>query len=170
MKKKSPILVIIISFVVFAIVAFTYMSLTGPLPSEHYIFQNIEECENLIPTDMADESFELYDMPTNDKDLDGLSYNNFFGGNFKSDALQYEIFAYEFENYDSALKYYANVVGQNFNSLKELERDSFFLASQGTSYQLVVIFQNKAYKLNAPNKYIDETSELLANTFSQKLQ
>ncbi|MBR6680814.1 MAG: hypothetical protein IKL59_06090 [Clostridia bacterium] len=169
MRKKSPILVIIISFVVCAIVAFTYMALTGPLPSEYYIFQNIEECENLIPTDMDDESFERYDMPMNDKDLDSLSYNNFFGGSFKSDSLQYEIFAYEFEDYDSALKYYANVVGQNFNSLKELERDSFFLASQGTSYQLVVILQNKAYKLNAPNKYIDEINELLANTFSQKI-
>ena len=169
MRKKSPIILIIVSFVVCAIVAFTYMSLTGPLPSEYYIFQNIEECENLIPTDMDDESFERYDMPTNDKDLDSLSYNNFFGGSFKSDSLQYEIFAYEFEDYDSALNYYANVVGQNFNSLKELERDSFFLASQGTSYQLVVISQNKAYKLNAPNKYIDETSELLANTFSQKI-
>ena len=173
MRKKLPIIAVPILFIVIVVTSLTYMFFNSPLPDDYYIFQNIEECENLISTDVDIECFSEYDLPSNDKDLDDLSYNKFWGGKFKSDSLKYEIFAYEFEDNDSALQYYANVSGggKNIDLSYQEKHNGLFLASSGmTSYELVVISQNRAYKLIAPNRYIDEVSELLCKTFSQKIE
>ena len=173
MRKKSPIIVCSILFVVFAITAFARI-LLNPLPDEYFIFQNLEECERLIPSNLAGTNIERYHTPTDDKDLKDLSYHTFWGVNFQSGTLKYKLFAYEFENSDSALKYYVNVTGENFYEkrlpLNEQEDNILLSASRGaTTYQIVVVSQNRAYQLNAPNKYADEINELLAQTFSQKL-
>jgi len=171
MRKKLPISVIPILFIVIVVISLIYMFFNNPLPDDYYIFQNIEECNNLISTDVDIECFSEYDLPSNDKDLDDLSYNKFWGGEFKSDSLKYEIFAYEFEDNASALKYYANVSGKNMDLSYQEKHNGLFTASSGiTSYELVVISQNRAYKLIAPNRYIDEVSELLCKTFSQKIE
>ncbi len=170
--KKRPLLIAIL-LLVSIIGLLTYMFL-NPRPNEYYIFQNIEECEDLIPHNQSGINIDRYDTPTADKDLKGLTYCNFFGMSFESDTLKYKIFAYEFENSDSALKYYVNVTGQKSYEknlpLNEEEDNKLLLASQGMStYTVVVISKNKAYKLIAPNQYVDEISKLLAETFSQKI-
>ena len=173
MRKKLPIIAVPILFFGIVAVALIYMFFNNPLPREYYIFENLEECENLISTDSENESFSKYNLPSDDKDLDNLSYNKFWGGEFKSDSLEYEIFAYEFEDNDLALKYYANVIGggKNIDLSYQEKHNGLFLASSGiTSYELVVISQNRAYKLIAPTRYIDEVSELLCKTFSQKIE
>ena len=95
MRKKLPIIAVPILFFGIVAVALIYMFFNNPLPKEYYIFENLEECENLISTDSENESFSKYDLPSDDKDLDNLSYNKFWGGEFKSDSLKYEIFAYD---------------------------------------------------------------------------
>ena len=171
MRKKLPIIAVPILFFGIVAVALIYMFFNNPLPKEYYIFENLEECEGLIYTDIDDECFSKYELPSNDKDLDGLSYNKFWGGEFKSESLKYEIFAYEFEDDASALKYYANVSGKNIDLSYQEKHNGLFLASSGmTSYELVVISQNRAYKLIAPNRDIDEINTLLCETFSQKIE
>jgi len=164
-KKRSPLVVCPILFAIVVVVVLTYMFL-NPLPIEYYIFENIEECENLIPQDQSNINIDRYDTPIADKDLKGLPYCDFFGMEYESDTLEYKIFAYEFENSDSAMKYYLNVTGKADYGINEKD----FSASKGMlSYRVIVIYQNKVYQLIAPNRYVDEVSKLLAETFSQRI-
>ena len=143
-------------------------------PDEYFIFQDINECEQLITAELSDLEIEKYDTPDKDKNLKGLSYNCFWGMRLESDELKYEIFAYEFSDSDSALKYFINVTGQNSYE-KELplsnDNDNKRLsASKGMfTYRLVVVYQNKAYLITAPNQYEDDINKLLADTFSYQL-
>lgn len=143
-------------------------------PSKYYIFQDIKECEKLIPAEQSDLVIEKYASPYKDESLEELSYENFWGMNFNSNELKYEIFAYEFIDSDSALKYYINVTGQNSYE-KELplsnDNDNKRLsATKGmTSYRLVAVYQNKAYLIVAPKEYEKAINKLLADTFSYQL-
>ena len=168
--KKNAIIVCLALFVGVAVAWFAY-GLLNPLPREYFIFENIEECEGLIPDDQSDVKIDRHDAPNTDKDLKDLPCSDFFGMKFESDTLEYEIFAYEFEDSDSALKYYTNVTGKSHEkTLPSDEEKPLLSASQGMfSYRVIVVSQNRAYKLIAPNKYIDEINSLLSEVFSQKL-
>ena len=92
-KKNLPKLIIslIISVVVlwfivigaFFAESIIYMLQDSPLGI--FIFQTIDECEQLIPADQTDAEIERYDSPEKDKNLKDLSYDAFFGMNFESD-------------------------------------------------------------------------------------
>lgn len=182
MKRKKfaifmgagSIAIISIVFVAIVIFAFGYMLFTQPLSGGYYIFQDISECEQLIPNDQSGVTVDRYDSPTKDEDLKGLPYKEFWGMKLSSDEIEYEIFAYEFEDSDSALTYYVNETGQN-SYLKKLplsedDENKLFSASKGiSSYRLIVIYKNRAYKVIAPSKYANSVNELLASIFSQKV-
>ena len=141
---------------------------------EYYIFDEIGECDNLIPSDSTDIKIEIYDTASKDKDLQDLSYNDFFAMHYKSDSLQYEIFAYEFEDSDSALKYYVNVTGQTSYEKKlpldDTDENKLLSASSGmSSYRLIVVYKNMAYQIIAPKQYKSELHDLLSSTFSIKI-
>ncbi len=181
MKRKKiarclgagSIAVISIVFVAIVVFALSYM-FTHPLSGGYYIFQNISECEQLIPNDQSGVTVDRYDSPDKDTNLNGLLYKEFWGMNLSSDEIEYEIFAYEFEDSDSALKYYVNETGQN-SYLNKLplsmdDENKLFSASKGIpSYRLIVIYKNRAYKVISPSKYADSVNELLASIFSQKV-
>ena len=90
---------------------------------------------------------------------------------FRSSDLKYEIFAYEFVDSNSALKYYINVTGQTSYE-KELPLDESYenkrlSSSKGmSSYRLIAVYQNKAYVIVAPKQYEDIINKMLASTFS----
>lgn len=169
-KKKSPIIVCSILFAVIIIAQLTYMFL-NPMPHEYYIFQDIQECEQLISAVSADAKVEQHDSPKNDKHLKTLTYSKFRGFNVESDTLKYEIFAYEFEDAYSAMQYFSNVTGKTIDKENpSLYKEKNFSVSKGmTSLRIVIVSQNRAYKLVAPNQCDDEVFALLASTFSQKL-
>ena len=172
-RKRASIVICTFLFVAIVIVSLTYM-LLNPLPRDYFVFQSIEECEGLIPTDRSDVNIDQYDTPNEDEDLKDLTYHNFWGMKFKSDTLEYEIFAYEFEDADSALKYYVNVTGQNSYMkrlpLNEQDDNNLLSVSKGIfSSRIVVISQNRAYQVIAPSRYVDKIHELLTDAFSQKL-
>lgn len=178
MKRKflgsGYIAVVSIVFVAIVIFAFGYMLFTQPLSGGYYIFQDISECEQLIPDDLAGVTVDRYDSPTKDEDLKGLPYKEFWGMKLSSDEIEYEIFAYEFDDSDSALKYFVNETGKS-SYLKELplsddDENKHFTASKGIpSYHLIVIYKNKAYKVIAPSKYANSVNELMASSFSLKV-
>lgn len=148
--------------------------LNSSLTNEYFIFQNIEECELLIPEEQSQIDVNRYDSPDNDTNSKGLSFNSFWGMKFQSDSLKYEIFAYEFVDSNSALKYYVNVTGQHSYEkklpLNSQDENKLLSASKGmSSYRIVAVYQNKAYLIMAHKQYEDEINKLLANTFSQKI-
>ena len=146
----------------------------NPLPGEYYIFEDIEACESLISAEKTSAAFERYETPKNDKKVKDLHYLEFFGGKYKSDELKYEIFAYEFEDSDSALRYYVNET-RNTVYLKKLpldkEDENYLLSATSGSFRfdMIVVSGSRAYRLSAPSKYIAEIHELLSCVFSEKL-
>lgn len=173
LKKRLPIFICLAVFLI-VFVGFIVYTLNYSSPNEYFIFQDINECEQLIPTNQSDLMIERYDTPDKDKNLRELSYNYFWGMKFESDELKYEIFAYEFFDSSSALKYYVNVTGQkSYEKKLPLNNDSenkLLSSSKGISnYRIVVVYQNRAYLINASSQYEDEINNLLANTFSYKL-
>ncbi len=157
-----------------AIVGFVVYMLKSSSPNEYFIFQNINECNQLLPADQSDLTIDRYTLPEKDKYLNNLSYEHFWGMKFYSAELEYEFFAYEFVDSNSALKYYINVTGQS-SYKKELPLSSDnpnrrLCSSKGMfSYILVAVYQNKAYLVIAPDEYDNEINKLLAETFSYQL-
>lgn len=173
MLKKISIFVCLTLLIIF-ITGFIVYMLNYSSPSEYFIFQDISECESLIPADQSDLMIEKYGTSVKDNNSRGLSYDCFWGMKFESDELKYEIFAYEFLDSDSALKYYVNVTGQKNHEKKlPLSDDSenkLLSSTKGISeYRIVAVYQNRAYLLIAPKQYEEEINALLANTFSYKL-
>ena len=175
-KKKLPILCILFVLPIPLFIGGFFLSvLINPSPHEYYIFQTIDECEQLIPADQTGLTIDRYDTPEKDKKLKGLSYESFFGMKFHSDEVEYEIFAYEFPDTSSALKYYIQVTGQRSYEkelpLSEFDDNKRLLSSRGMSpyYDLIAVYQNKAYVITAPQRCIGALSELLAATFSFRL-
>lgn len=172
-KKLLSLITIPFIFVVLAVGVLIYMFL-NPFKHEYYIFQNIIECENLIPSNQIDVNIELYDSPNSDKYIKDLQYEKFFGMNYKSNDVKYEIYAYEFEDKNSALEYYINVTGKTGYKkelpLDEDDENKLFGASKGMHvYRMIVVCQNKAYIIISPPQYENKISELLKNTFSENL-
>lgn len=171
--KKLPILFGLIVFILF-IAGFVIYMLNYSSPNEYFIFQNLNECEQLVSIEQSDLVIDRYTLPDKDENLKELSYESFFGMKLHSNELEYEIFAYEFVDSDSALKYYINVTGQNSYE-KELPLDDDdenkrLSSSKGmSSYRLIVVYKHKAYFITAPKQYEDAINKLLANTFSYQL-
>lgn len=172
-KKKLPAF-IGLGITILCIVGFALYMMKCSTPNPYFIFQNIDECERLIPSDQSKLTIERYASPDKDSNLKGLSYNAFWGMEFHSSDLKYEIFAYEFVDSNSALKYYINVTGQN-SYKKELplnddNENKRLSSSKGTlSYRLIAVFQNKAYVIFAPQQYEDAINKMLATAFSFQL-
>lgn len=143
-------------------------------PNEYFIFQTIDECEKLIPADQNDLIIEQYASPDKDKNLKDLSYESFFGMKFHSNELEYEIFAYEFVDSNSAFKYYINVTGQNSYEkelpLDDNDENKRLSSSKGmSSYRLIAVYQHRAYVIVAPKQYEDTINNVLATVFSFQL-
>lgn len=171
--KERPIgiyIIIIIGLIIGAVTNIMNRNIT----TDYYIFENIDQCEELTPPGMTDVNIERYGTPAADKDRGKLKYDDFFGMNYLSDELEFEIFAYEFPDSDTALKYFVNVSGMDSYEkrlpLAADDENNLFFSTKGMfRYTIVIVHQNKAYKLNAPNSCEDELDELLSSVFSYKM-
>ena len=145
------------------------------MPDDCYIFQSIDECEALIPNDQSEVKIERYATPNADKDLKDIPYESFFGMQFKSDEMKYQIFAYEFEDFESALKYFVNASGTSYSyeedraTIEQYDYALYFVAKNPLSCHFVVISQNNVYQLRAPNRYFDEIYAVLKDIFSKQV-
>jgi len=173
MFKTKKCTIIIVSIVSIILIGF-FIQILNSQPDHFYIFNEIDECEKLIPVDKSNINFAIHDVADKDNDLKGLLYNDFFGMSYESEKLKFEIFAYEFEDADSALRYYINVTGQKSYEqklpLSSSDENKLLSASSGMfSYSLIVVYKNMAYQINAPKQYKNEIIEMLSTTFSIKV-
>ena len=171
--KERPIGIYIIIIIGLIIGAVTNM-MNRNVTTDYYIFESIDECEELTPPGMTGVKVERYGTPAADKDRGRLKYDDFFGMNYISDELEFEIFAYEFPDSDTALKYFVNVTGMDsYEKRLPLDADdenNLFFSTKGMfRYTLVIVHQNKAYKLSAPTRCEDELDGLLSSVFSYKM-
>lgn len=116
----------------------------------------------------ADESIQayltVYESPEQDKYLKELNYDNFFACKYSSDDLEFELFAYQFQEMDSAKEYFNHIAGHKATD------DTDFLKSAGmTSYKSVVISGNTAYAVYSKRSDVDKLNELLGYWFTNEV-
>jgi hypothetical protein len=77
-----------------------------------YIFNDISECENISFLKYENSILYRYENPSADTYLRKLSYVEYFAARYESNELEFEIFAYVFENSETAMQYFENVTGK----------------------------------------------------------
>ena len=132
--------IIVLSMCVFCAILFFVYHFTRIPQINVCIFSDIRECEEIKNFDFLDEEITEYETPNGDKFLRDLSYSHFFAAEYKSRELTFEIFAYEFETPDEAVKYFQKITGKKDN----IPTNFSGMSSWGT-YRLVVIDAQRAY-------------------------
>lgn len=129
-----------------------------------YIFRDLGECRALTSYE-GDASVALYDATDPDKEYKGQTFTDFVGMDYQSGTMVFTLYAYEFENEDQAKQYFVDVTGQKYDS------DYYYLLSSGNTFRfrIVVAFENKAYRIEAKNKYIKQVCAMIAECFSIQL-
>ncbi len=129
-----------------------------------YIFENIEECQNINTYKSDDAVIEMYDSPAGDKYLKDLQYNDFFACKYSSESFNFEIFAYEFLDSDTSKEYFENVAD------RKSERESDFLTWGGIlNYSRVVIDGRNAYIIHSKTSSQEKINEFISTVFSVEL-
>ena len=108
-----------------------------------------------------DAQIQIYESPDKDKNIGNLSYEKYFGAYYSSSELDFEIFAYEFENKDDAKLYFNQVTG------KDEQRDQSFSASGGAiTYRQVVLDGKNVYAAYSSSGNSEKLQEFLGTVFS----
>ena len=144
------------------------------LPMYMSIFQDLDECKLLKWYEQTAAAIDEYLDPKVDKSYKGLEYQSFWGMKYRSENLSYEIFAYEFNSKDNALKYYIDATGDDKYAdrlpVEDSNKNILWLKTfRDNEYQIIVIEGNKAYKLVSSNLIIDKIDEMLSVVFSVKV-
>ena len=107
-------------------------------PTDVYIYNEISECYSI--ENCPNESIIVYDQPSEDKYIKELEYKNFYGCDFTAKEFSFQLFAYQFENSDSANEYFRSVTGK-----KSSEEKNFTDVTSLFSYRRVVVDNENAY-------------------------
>ena len=163
-KLAGIISVIILIGVIFIPVLIKSISDSICFPEEigSCIFSDISECERFEEYDNVD--VKKYDNPEMDKNIKDLDYVKFYSAEISCLDFEFEIFAYEFRNIESAQTYFENVTG------KEVSANTEFSSSFGPlSGRRIVIDGKNAYVIYCSS--IDEKAVLnfLYKTFTVNL-
>ena len=141
------------------------------LPWSTTIFQDLDECKQLMTYEQIPS--DIYEHTDSEKDpySRNLQYDSFWGMDYHSENMKYEIFAYEFLNKDDALRYYINVTGETDHAnkipLDESDKNPLWLRIFGeNSYQIVAIKENKAYRLQSSGLLTVTIEDMLTTVFS----
>ena len=126
-----------------------------------YIYADIEECKLIEENKHDDAEIQIYESPDKDKNLKDLQYKSFYGAYYSSSELEFEIFAYVFENKAISKKYYVQVTGRDDG------RDISYYASGGMfSHRIAVIYNEMAYVVYTSPSQADDLSHFLKKVFS----
>jgi len=144
------------------------------LPMYMFIFENLDECKQLKTYEQISSEIDEYLDPNVDENLKGLNYISFWGMDYKSSNIEYRIFAYEFADKESTLRYYVGVTGEEKRldkiPLNSFDKNILWQKKIGDSkYQIAVIEGNKAYVLISSNLIIDKIDKMLSTVFSVKV-
>jgi len=142
-------------------------------PTYMFMFQNLDECKQLKTYEQNTIEIVEYLAPSADESYNGLEYESFWGMKYRSENLDFEMFAYEFTCKDNALKYYTNVTGSDkyVEKLPAEDSDKNILGSNfygENNYQIVVMEGNKAYQLLSYNPSAYAIDQMLSEVFSRK--
>lgn len=158
---KHAICLSVILMLLFALFLFT----SSFSPKKIYIFEDMAECEAFRTMSDNNGTFTEYTDRITDDNLSNLSYVSCLSGKYLCDKYNFEIFAYEFENEESARAYFKNCTGKNTNDL----RQNFSLSSGLFRSHLAVLKGTKAYVVSCPTKYVQDVLQVLEKCFSDRI-
>jgi len=115
-------------------------------PMPVFMFQDIDECKQLMSYEQIEVECMEFDFPSHDTFYRECEYQEFWGLDYKSSTFEYEIFAYEFSNRDDALAYYMRASEQKESDLTE-KQTQFFWVWSSNEYRIVVVSENKVYNI-----------------------
>ena len=119
-----------------------------------HMFSNIKECQ-VIESLNDNANVKIIASPDEDKYFKDLQFQNFFGCEYTSDDLTFELFAYEFSNADMAMSYFENSTG------KGEDPNSTFCDSTGMLwFKRIVVKENKAYAVRCKKEYKEKMDKL----------
>lgn len=130
----------------------------------YYIFSDVRECQNLISNKHEDATIIIFDMPDDDEYIEDLKYEGFFGCNYTSSELSFEIFAYEFSDEESSKRYFKNAIGRKTDNGVDFCEERGML-----SCTLVVIDGVNAYSVRTNSSEVEQMKAFLAQQFTRKL-
>lgn len=129
-----------------------------------HIFSNIEECQSIEGLNDNNTDLKIYFSPDKDKNLRNLQFQEFFGCDYTSEDLIFELFAYEFSSVDIAMSYFKNFTG------KEDDPNPTFCDSSGVFwFKRIVVKENKAYAVRCKKDYKDKMIELINSCFKEEI-
>ena len=164
-KRKAYAIVAIVLFLCIA-AAWLLLSIRylRAMDRSNYIFGDIQECRELAFYE-SDATVSTIESPEQDKKYQGQSFASFVGMRYKSEKMSFTLYAYEFDNNDQAKQYFQKVTG------KKNDSKHYFLKSCGMStYQIVIAYENKAYRLETKLRYIKQVDAMIAERFSVWLE
>jgi hypothetical protein len=120
--------------------------------SSYTVFSDIKECEALKNSNLEGACFEEYDISEKDRYLKELAYTACFAGRFSCDEFDFEIYAYEFADVDTAKQYFENATGKQ----QESDHKRNFSLVQGIGIPLFntsfTVYEGKnAYRIYTDN-------------------
>ena len=164
-KRKAYAIVAIVLFLCIA-AAWLLLSIRylRAIDRNYYIFGDIQECRELAFYE-SDATVSTIESPEQDKKYQGQSFASFVGMRYQSEKMSFTLYAYEFDNNDQAKQYFQKVTG------KKNDSKHYFSKSGGMStYQIVIAYENKAYRLETKLRYIKQVDAMIAERFSVWLE
>jgi hypothetical protein len=127
------------------------------------IFESIEECKKIEELSYTNVTVEVYDSVDIDMYIDEFEYTDYYIADFHSEELVFSIWAYEFRDEKTALKYYCAAAGQY-----EYSAPLAYIRSHITT-KMYVRNENKVYRTQCYHNFYYELRTSLASIFSFEL-
>ena len=129
-----------------------------------YIFSDIEECRKFDEDMTSNAKVTIYNKPDTDTNLKDLKYLDFYACKCHSGEFEFEMFAYNFIDSDTAKEYFKNETGKN----DDLEIN--FSNSSGMGlFRSIVIDGNKAYSVYCKDSDSLKVIEFINSIFTKQL-
>ena len=87
---------------------------------DFYIFEDISQCEKIVENKSEDAIVTVMETPSADKNLRSLPYEEFWGCEYESNEMEFTLYAYVFQDYDTASKYYRRAASRE----RKLDKES----------------------------------------------
>ena len=156
---KKQMLIMLISLSILII-----LSSCGAKKLEVNMFADLSECYAIELLETSDVQITLYDSPIEDEYIGNLEYANYYACHYLSSEVQFDLFAYEFYDQETAKQYFKNVTG------KEDDRTVTYSDLEGfSSYRRIVISDNSVYSVYTAASDAEAVIEIINQIFSRKI-
>ena len=132
---------------------------------ELYMFEEIEQCEKIVENKSEDAIVTVMETPSTDKKLRSLPYEEFWGCEYASDEMEFTLYAYVFQDYDTASKYYRRAASRTSNDSIE-----FSISGNFFHYTNVMISDTRVCAVYTKGKHEKATRDYLNSIFTELIK